>query len=157
MNRRNRHKTDVELFGMLNAKGFALGTDFIVGHPGETDALWEEGMRNIQELHLTHVHPFTYSKRDGTPSATMKDQINGAVSQKRMVELNAHIAKNNRAFRQNVNVPLEVLIESGSAGVYSGLDQFFNKIIVKSDEDLSGNWITVEKYEVNDEHNVAQF
>ena len=157
MNRRNRHKSDVELFGMLHDKGFALGTDFIVGHPGETDALWEEGMRNIKELHLTHIHPFTYSKRDGTPSAVMKDQINGAVSQKRMAELNAHIAKNNRAFRQNVNVPLEVLIESGSAGIYSGLDQFFNKISVKSDEDLSGNWITVEKYEVNDEHNVAQF
>ncbi len=157
MNRRNRHKSDVELFGMLHDKGFALGSDFIVGHPGETDALWEEGMRNIKELHLTHIHPFTYSKRDGTPSAVMKDQINGAVSQKRMAELNAHIAKNNRAFRQNVNVPLEVLIESGSAGVYSGLDQFFNKISVKSDEDLSGNWITVEKYEVNDEYNVAKF
>ena len=157
MNRRNRHKSDVELFGMLHEKGFALGTDFIVGHPGETDALWEEGMRNIQELHLTHIHPFTYSKRDGTPSAVMKDQINGAVSQKRMVELNAHIANNNRAFRQNVTVPLEVLIESVSEGVYSGLDQFFNKISVKSDEDLSGNWITVEKYEVNDEYNVAQF
>ncbi|MFA6143194.1 MAG: tRNA (N(6)-L-threonylcarbamoyladenosine(37)-C(2))-methylthiotransferase MtaB [Sulfurimonas sp.] len=157
MNRRNRHKSDVELFGMLHEKGFALGTDFIVGHPGETDALWEEGMRNIKELHLTHIHPFTYSKRDGTPSAVMKDQINGAVSQKRMLELNAHITKNNRAFRQNVNVPLDVLIESGNEGIYSGLDQFFNKISVKSDEDLSGNWITVEKYEVNDEHNVAQF
>ncbi|MCX6074778.1 MAG: tRNA (N(6)-L-threonylcarbamoyladenosine(37)-C(2))-methylthiotransferase MtaB [Campylobacterales bacterium] len=157
MNRRNRHKTDVELFGMLHEKGFALGTDFIVGHPGETDVLWEEGMHNIKELHLTHIHPFTYSKRDGTPSATMKDQINGAISQKRMAELNAHITSNNRTFRHNVSVPLEVLIESGNEGVYSGLDQFFNKIIVKSDEDLSGNWISVEKYEVNDEHNVAQF
>lgn len=157
MNRRNRHKGDVELFGMLHEKGFALGTDFIVGHPGETDALWEEGMRNIRELHLTHIHPFTYSKRDGTPSAVMTPQINGAVSQKRMGELNAHIELNNRTFRHNVKVPLEVLIESGSDGVYSGLDQFFNKIIVKSDEDLSGNWIILEKYEVQDEHNVAQF
>ncbi|MGZ8547790.1 MAG: tRNA (N(6)-L-threonylcarbamoyladenosine(37)-C(2))-methylthiotransferase MtaB [Sulfuricurvum sp.] len=157
MNRRNRHKTDVELFGMLHEKGFALGTDFIVGHPGETDALWEEGMRNIRDLHLTHIHPFTYSKRDGTPSAVMTPQINGAVSQKRMGELNAHIESNNQTFRHNVKVPLEVLIESGNNGVYSGLDQFFNKIIVKSDEDLSGNWITLEKYEVKDEHNVAQF
>jgi len=157
MNRRNRHKSDVELFGMLNAKGFALGTDFIVGHPGETDTLWEEGMCNLKELHLTHIHPFTYSKRDGTPSAVMKDQINGAISQKRMAQLNAHIRENNHAFRHNVNVPLDVLIEAGSEGLYSGLDQFFNKIVVKSDEDLSGNWITVEKYEVNDEHNVAQF
>jgi tRNA A37 methylthiotransferase MiaB len=87
----------------------------------------------------------------------MTPQINGAVSQRRMIELNAHIESNNRTFRDNVTLPLEVLIESGSEGVYSGLDQFFNKIIVKSDEDLTGNWITLEKYEVKNEHNMAQF
>lgn len=157
MNRRNRFESDVELFGMLHEKGFALGTDFIVGHPGETDALWEEGMRNIEQLHLTHLHPFTYSKRDGTPSATMKPEINGTVSSARMRELTGLIDANNRAFRRNVKVPLDVLIESENNGVYSGLDQFFNKISIRSDEDLSGNWIQIEKYEVEDEHNVAQF
>jgi len=156
MNRRNRFESDVELFGMLNAKGFALGTDFIVGHPGESDALWEEGMRNIKELHLTHIHPFTYSKRDGTPSAAMKGQINGAVSSKRMAELNALIESNNLHFRQNVKVPLDVLVESGDNGIYSGLDQFFNKIVIESSEDLSGNWITIDNYEVKNEHNSAQ-
>jgi hypothetical protein len=50
-----------------------------------------------------------------------------------------------------------VLIESGSDGTYTGLDQFFNKIYVKSNEDLSGNWINIEKYEVENEHNTAQF
>ncbi|MDD4855910.1 MAG: tRNA (N(6)-L-threonylcarbamoyladenosine(37)-C(2))-methylthiotransferase MtaB [Sulfuricurvum sp.] len=156
MNRRNRFESDVELFGTLNAKGFALGTDFIVGHPGESDALWEEGMRNIRELHLTHIHPFTYSKRDGTPSAAMKNQINGAVSSKRMAELNALIESNNLHFRQNVKVPLDILVESGDNGIYSGLDQFFNKIVIKSSEDLSGNWITIDNYEVKNEHNSAQ-
>lgn len=156
MNRRNRHKSDVELFGMLHTKGFALGTDFIVGHPGETDALWNEAMENIKRLHLTHIHPFTYSKRDGTPSALMKNQVNGAVSNTRMAQLNAHIYTNNLAFRQNVSTALDVLVESGNDGVYSGLDQFFNKIFIKSDEDLSGNWINIEKYEVENDHNTAQ-
>lgn len=157
MNRRNRFESDVELFGMLHDKGFALGTDFIVGHPGETDELWEEAMKNAAQLHLTHIHPFTYSKRDGTPSATMKPEVNGAVSSTRMRELTALIDTNNRAFRQNVKVPLDVLIESESEGVYSGLDQFFNKILIHSTKDLSGNWIQIEKYEVADEHNVAKF
>lgn len=157
MNRRNRFESDVELFGMLHDKGFALGTDFIVGHPGETDELWEEAMKNAAQLHLTHIHPFTYSKRDGTPSATMKPEVNGAVSSTRMRELTALIDTNNRAFRQNVKVPLDVLIESESEGVYSGLDQFFNKILIHSTKDLSGNWIQTEKYEVADEHNVAKF
>jgi tRNA A37 methylthiotransferase MiaB len=142
---------------MLHDKGFALGTDFIVGHPGESDALWEEAMENIRKLHLTHIHPFTYSKRDGTPSATMKPEVNGAVAAARMAELSRLIEENNRTFRTRVTSPLEVLIESGNQGRYSGYDQYFNKVVVESDEDLSGNWITLEKYEVHDEHNLAQF
>ncbi len=157
MNRRNRIENDIELFGMLHEKGFALGTDFIVGHPGESDALWAEAMENIRQLHLTHIHPFTYSKRDGTPSATMKPEVNGAVAAVRMAELTRLIEENNRSFRTRMTSPLEVLIESGNGGRYSGYDQYFNKVVVESDEDLSGNWITLEKYEVHDEHNLAQF
>ena len=114
-------------------------------------------MNNIKSLHLTHIHPFTYSKRDGTPSAVMKDQINGAVSSRRLAELNGIIEYNNLQFRQNVTIPLDVLVESGDNGIYSGLDQFFNKMIIESSEDLSGNWVTIDNYEVKDEYNTAQF
>ncbi len=157
MNRRNRFESDVELFGMLHDKGFALGTDFIVGHPGESDELWKEGMENVKALHLTHIHPFTYSKRDGTPSATMKPEVNGSVAAERMKELSTLIDANNLAFRQRVNVPLDVLVESEKNGIYSGLDQFYNKILIESDEDLNGNWITLDNYEVAHEHNVAKY
>lgn len=158
MNRRNRHTSDAELFGLLHEKGFALGTDFIVGHPGESDAIWKEAMENIRSLHLTHIHPFTYSKRDGTPSAAMKPEINGSVSSMRMAELNALIEANNYAFRQKIkDFPLEVLVESGEQNRYIGYDQFYNKMVIESDEDISGDWITLEKYEVKHEHNVAKF
>ncbi|HEX5329147.1 tRNA (N(6)-L-threonylcarbamoyladenosine(37)-C(2))-methylthiotransferase MtaB [Sulfuricurvum sp.] len=158
MNRRNRHKNDVELFDMLNAKGFALGTDFIVGHPGESDAIWSEAMENLRHLHLTHIHPFTYSKRDGTPSATMKPEVNGVVSTQRMNELNAIIDAKNRRFRENSkNTPLDVLVESFDGDCYMGYDQFFNKIRIRSQEDISGDWITLQDYEVHDEYNMAQF
>lgn len=158
MNRRNRHKSDAELFGMLHEKGFALGTDFIVGHPGESDALWREAMENIRQLHLTHIHPFTYSKRDGTPSATMKPEVNGTLSSQRMSELGALIQSNNRLFREKMrNTPLDVLVESMEGKHFSGYDQFFNKVLIESEEDLIGNWITLEDYEVDDEYNMAKF
>jgi len=41
-------------------------------------------------------------------------------------------------------------------GVYHGFDQYFNKIEVKSDEDLSNNWILLNDIEVTDEGNKAQ-
>lgn len=157
MNRRNRIESDIDLFGMLHEKGFALGTDFIVGHPGESDAIWEEAMENVRKLHLTHIHPFTYSKRDGTPSATMKPEVNGSVSGRRMAELTALIDANNRAFRKGVRSPLDVLVESGDNGVYTGYDQYFNKVMIESSEDLSGDWITLERYEVHDDYNLAKF
>lgn len=157
MNRRNRVSSDIELFNLLNDKGFALGTDFIVGHPGETDILWREAMDNIAQLHLTHIHPFTYSKRDGTPSATMKPEVNGKVASERMEELTSHIKTNNLRFRKaNTNV-LDILVESGENGIYSGYDQYFNKMVIHSDEDLIGNWVSIEHYEVEDEQNIATF
>lgn len=46
MRRRNNVKHDLELFTELNERGFALGTDFITGHPGESDAIWEEALHH---------------------------------------------------------------------------------------------------------------
>jgi MiaB-like tRNA modifying enzyme len=156
MNRRNRVDSDIKLLNELSQKGFALGTDFIVGHPGETDALWKEAMANLKQMPLTHAHAFTYSKRDGTLSATMKGEINGLVSKERMSELTDLIKTNNLDFRQKHKVPLEVLIESEKEGIYTGLDQFFNRIEVECEHDLSGNWITIEEYETNEEANYVR-
>lgn len=156
MNRRNRVESDMKLLHELHDKGFALGTDFIVGHPGETDELWKEATANLKQMPLTHVHAFTYSKRDGTPAATMKGEVNGLVSKERMLELNSIIDANNLLFRQEHKVPLEVLIESEKENIYTGLDQFFNRIEVECKHDLLGNWITIEDYDVRREINHAK-
>ena len=158
MNRRNKFESDIALFQRLREKGFALGTDFIVGHPGETDALWQEAMQNLKRLPLTHVHAFSYSKRDGTPSATMKGEVNGAVAKTRLKELTGLVDQNNLAFRKAFqNVALDVLIESEKEGQYHGLDQFFNKIVIDSPHDLVGNWLSVENYQVQKGANYVQF
>ena len=156
MNRRNNVHTDIKLLNELYEKGFALGTDFIVGHPGETEAVWKEAMSNLKQMPLTHVHAFTYSKRDGTPSADMKGEINGLVSKERMHELTSLIEANNLAFRQKHKVPLEVLVETEKEGIYTGLDQFFNKIEIQCQHDLSGNWITIEDYEIKEDINYVR-
>jgi threonylcarbamoyladenosine tRNA methylthiotransferase MtaB len=156
MNRRNRFEKDVRLFEELRRKGFALGTDFIVGHPGESEALWKEAMENLRELPLTHIHAFTYSKRDGTPSATMKPEVNGAVAKERLKELTELVERNNLAFRKAYDGELEVLIENEKEGLYHGLDQFFNKIAVRSEQDLTGNWITIDDYDVQASMNYAE-
>ena len=156
MNRRNRFESDLKLFEELADRGFALGTDFIVGHPGESEAIWAEAVANLHRLPLTHVHAFTYSKRDGTPSATMKPDVSGALSKQRMQELNAIVDANNLAFREAHRVPLEVLVESCKEGLYSGFDQFFNKVVIRSAEDITGDWITVDDYQIEREYNYVE-
>ena len=156
MNRRNVYKQDRELFEQLSNKGFSIGTDFITGHPGETDELWKEAMVNVNALPLTHLHAFTYSKRDGTPSANMKPEVNGKVAKQRLHELENIVSAKNLDFRRAFSGELDVLIESEKDGLYHGFDQHFNKIVVASDDDLTGNWINIQNYEVREEFNYAK-
>lgn len=63
-----------------------------------------------------------------------------------MGELNALIESNNFAFRQAMgNTPLEVLVESSEGHRYIGYDQFYNKVVIESAEDISGDWITAAR------------
>lgn len=158
MRRRNNVKRDLELFQELSSKGFALGTDFITGHPGESEAIWEEAYTMLERFPLTHLHAFTYSKRDGTPSATMKPEIKGDVAKERLKCIEALVAEKNRAFRQKHHrTPLDVLVEEGKKGIFSGYDQFFNKVVIHSSRDLLKEWVTLNHYDIQKEANVAHF
>lgn len=157
MNRRNKVLSDLELFEFLKENGYALGTDFIVGHPGETETLWKEAMENLHKFPLTHVHAFTYSKRDGTPSATMKPEIKGDIAKVRYNELISIIEQKNYDFRKENKKTLEVLVEQEKNGKYIGLDQFFNHIEIDSAVDLVGDWVYIDDYEVKANKNVTRF
>jgi len=156
MNRRNTYKTDLDLFNNIASKGYALGTDFIVGHPGEDEKAWTEAIERVKELPLTHVHAFSYSKRDNTVAATMKPEIRGNIAKERHKELTAIIKAKNYAFRREHRQNLEVLLENGKNNIYYGFDQYFNKVEVHSNEDLSSNWVLLNDMEVNHEGNKAK-
>ncbi len=53
----------------------ALGTDLIVGFPGETDEQFEESLAFCREMRFAKMHIFRYSKRPGTPAATFPNQV----------------------------------------------------------------------------------
>ncbi len=157
MNRRNKFNEDIKLLNFLSEHGYALGTDYIVGHPGESEAIWQEAMQRVWSLPLTHIHAFTYSKRDNTASALMKLDVSGDIAKIRHNELTSCIKIKNREFREKNCKNLEVLLESGQNNIYKGFDQYYNTLEVLSQEDLSGNWILAESVEVQDEKNRLQF
>src|SRR6185312_12505270 len=61
----------------------AITTDIIVGFPGETDEDFEDTMRVVEQARFASAFTFQYSIREGTPAATMADQVPKHVVQER--------------------------------------------------------------------------
>ncbi len=152
MKRRNRVNKTLELFNKLADKGFALGTDFIVGHPGETEEIFSRAYENLKKFPITHIHTFRYSPRAGTHSATLKQNVPGDKAKQRHKKIEQLIDEKNLEFRKNHKIPLKVLIEEEKNGYYQGFDQFFNKVLVKSQDNLIHQWITIDEYEIKDKN-----
>lgn len=61
----------------------ALSTDLIVGFPGETEEEFERSLAFCHEMRFSWMHVFRYSRRPGTPAATMPGQVPADVSAER--------------------------------------------------------------------------
>ena len=64
----------------------SFGADIIAGFPTETDEMFENTLRIIDECGLTFLHVFPYSEREGTPAAKMP-QVPGKVLKERLSRL----------------------------------------------------------------------
>ena len=79
----------------------AIGADVMVGFPGESDELFEESRRFIEQLPFTYLHVFTYSPRPGTPAATLDGQIPIEIARERNRILRELAAEKNLKFRRS--------------------------------------------------------
>nr|WP_236033152.1 tRNA (N(6)-L-threonylcarbamoyladenosine(37)-C(2))-methylthiotransferase MtaB [Helicobacter turcicus] len=164
MNRYNTFEKDLKLFNALRNKGFALGSDFIVGHPGESEEIWKEAFENFSQLPLTHLHSFIYSPRDNTPSALLKDRINGNVARERKNQLETRVRANNLKFREALcarKMPLNVLVENvtlqDSMSIAQGFDEYYNKVQIFSKQPiLKDSWIKIENFNPRMDKNYAE-
>jgi tRNA-2-methylthio-N6-dimethylallyladenosine synthase len=92
----------------------AITTDIIVGFPGETDEDFEQTLRVVEASRFTSAFTSQYSIREGTPAATMPDQVPKAVVQERYERLQAlqdriSLEENQR----QVGRELQVLVSTG--------------------------------------------
>ena len=91
----------------------ALTTDVIVGFPGETDPEFEASCRAVEDVGFSKVHIFRFSPREGTPAATMTNQIDGRIKQQRSAQLdNLSLRLRHDFFNSLVGRRLQVLVES---------------------------------------------
>ena len=69
----------------------SISSDFIVGFPGETDRDFEATMDLIAEVGFDQSFSFIYSRRPGTPAASLPDEVPQEVKQERLALLQARI------------------------------------------------------------------
>ena len=74
--------------------GISLSSDFIVGFPGETERDFEDTMRLIEEVGFDQSFSFIYSRRPGTPAASLPDDVPHEAKQARLERLQARINRN---------------------------------------------------------------
>jgi tRNA-2-methylthio-N6-dimethylallyladenosine synthase len=92
----------------------AITTDIIVGFPGETDADFESTLDVVRAARFSSAFTFQYSKRPGTPAATMDEQVPKAVVQERYDRLIATLEEISWAENKRlVGSPIEVLVAVG--------------------------------------------
>lgn len=131
-----------------------LGTDVIVGLPGEDEAAYENSVRMIQELPFTYIHVFTYSKRRGTEAFDFKELVPENVKKERSRKL-IEIGKDKSMQFKNsfINKTLDALIESEKdkkTGMLKGLTENYIKILVKNNSaDLRNKVVPVKITELD--------
>lgn len=126
----------------------ALTTDLIVGFPGETDDDFQELLAFLKEIRYDSAYTFIYSKRSGTPAATMENQVDELVKKERLNQLmavqNTISLEINQALQGKV---LEVMVEGPSkhdAAVWNGRTRTNKIVLFPHGEEKAGDFIQVK-------------
>lgn len=126
----------------------ALGSDIIVGFPGETDAVFQRSLEFFAALPLTYFHVFPYSKRRGTPAASLSHALPAPVIKSRARQMRALGARKKEQFCRSflgraVSVLVEEKIEK-QTGARRGFSRNYLPVSVMSDDDLGNREVDVE-------------
>ncbi len=102
-----------------------IGTDVIVGFPGESERDHRESVEFVDRMPFTYLHVFPYSDRDGTAASAMGDKVETRAIRERSAEMRQMSREKNRQFRRSfVGRRLRVItlddLEDGRRGALSG-------------------------------------
>ncbi|EKE03118.1 MAG: hypothetical protein ACD_20C00258G0001 [uncultured bacterium] len=145
-----------ELINSLSANipDLAMGSDIIVGFPGESNQFFEDTYENLEKLPISYIHVFTYSRRKGTPAAEMENQIPQEIKKIRNTKLTELAARKNLEFRKSqLDKELEVLVEftrDKETGLLKGRSDNYIPILIEGTDDLKNKLVKVKIIEVNE-------
>jgi len=132
-----RNYTSHELYKSIESihkyfKNATLSCDLICGFPGETEKDFEDTLSFVSSNEITHAHIFPYSKREGTPAATFKNQIPEAIKKERCSRLcTVSDIKLKEIFEKYRGDKFSVLIENKKGDFYFGHTENFLPVALR--------------------------
>ena len=129
-----------------------LTTDIIVGFPGETEEDFQDTMDVVNEVGFENAFMFMYSKRSGTPAATMEKQVDEQVKSERLQQLmRLQNYKAKEESQKYLGKTVKVLVEGPSRKnpeMLTGRTSTHKIVLFKSPgTDLKGKFVNTKIYE----------
>ena len=126
----------------------SLTTDLIVGFPGENEEDFAEMLAFLKEIRYDSAYTFIYSKRSGTPAATMENQVDDKVKHQRLEQLMALQNEISLEINQGLqDKVLEVMVEGPSkndAGIWNGRTRTNKIVLFAHGDEQEGDFINVK-------------
>ena len=121
-----------------------IGTDIIVGFPGETKQHFDETVANLMTMPIHYFHVFSYSERKFARS-TKKDQKvdTNTIAERSKILRKLSERKKDSFYNNQKGKQLNVLFESQKKGIWTGLTDNYIKVPLKSDENLKNKFHTI--------------
>ncbi len=149
MNRRYTKESYLALTERLRAAipDISLSTDIIVGFPGETEEDFLETLDVVRRVEYDSAFTFIYSKRTGTPAASMEDQVSGDVIRDRFDRLLKEVQEIGRRrssrFEGTVQSVLVESVNRQEKGLVTGRTMHNLVVHFPADESLIGTIVNV--------------
>lgn len=94
-----------------------FGADIIAGFPTESETMFANSLKIVEECDLTYLHVFPYSEREGTPAARIPDQVPVPDRKERAARLRALGERQvDRLLQAHVGKEMQVIVEKGNIG-----------------------------------------
>ena len=127
--------------------GICISSDFIVGFPGETDQDFEATMKLIADVGFDQSFSFIYSRRPGTPAASLPDDTSDATKSARLKRLQSVLNHNAREIAQAmVGTVQRILVEKTStrdAGEFTGRTENMRYVNFAGHRRMIGQFVQV--------------
>lgn len=138
------------LFFSEKIDNLSIGTDVIVGFPGEGDEEFSQTVKLIRDIPFSYLHVFPYSRRPGTMAAGMKADLSRKAAAERVAVLrDLGSDKKDAYMRLQLNKRLEVILEeSRGENLVCGTSANYLKILVPRQGHVKGSLVYVRPTEV---------